>query len=202
MTLGVAGDAAVPSAYTKQIGAAIDGDLLGPAKLKPRNATGGTNLYSQNFAWSSPLVELPGRAGMNAGFGISYNSLVWLKVADTMVFDPDQSNVSPGFRFGFPVIEPVFYDKGRSLWTYIIVQPDGTRTALRQEGAGNVYHSEDSSYLKLSTSNAANPNDPVEDIEINVKGTDGSVMSYDWKGGAFRCNKILDAQRQLHPSRP
>ena len=191
-SFGVPGDTAVPSAYTKQIGAVIDGELSGPERIKPKNATGGTNLYSRNFGWSAPLVGLPGRSGMDAGFGISYNSLVWLKVGTAMVFDPDRSNVSPGFRFGFPVIEPIFYDKVREVWTYIMVQPDGTKTVLRQEAASNKYLTEDSSYLELRTSHATNPNDPVEEIEIEVSGTDGGTMFYNWKGGAFRCNKILD----------
>ncbi|MBK8810886.1 MAG: hypothetical protein IPN69_09175 [Acidobacteria bacterium] len=38
--------------------------------------TGGTDLYSRNFAWGTSLVGLAGRAGLDAGFGISYNSLV------------------------------------------------------------------------------------------------------------------------------
>jgi|GEM_PF-4946743 len=49
---------------------------LNALRLKPSEATGGTNLYSRNFGWGTSLVGLPGRSGLDAGFGISYNSLV------------------------------------------------------------------------------------------------------------------------------
>jgi hypothetical protein len=77
-------------------------------RMLPKNATGGTDLYSQNFAWGKSLVGLPGRSGLNAGFGIGYNSLIWIKDATrgAIVYDPDVTNPAPGFRFGFPVIEP------------------------------------------------------------------------------------------------
>src|SRR5258708_3743873 len=61
-TLGVPGDEAVESAYTKQVGGTATGDVIAAARLDPKNATGGTNLYSQNFSWGMSLVDLPGRA--------------------------------------------------------------------------------------------------------------------------------------------
>ena len=94
-SLGVPGDTAVPSAYLKQVGGFVTGDALNAARLSPKNATGGTDLYSQNFSWGTSLVSLPGRAGLDAGLGISYNSLVWAKVGSVMVFDPDYANASP-----------------------------------------------------------------------------------------------------------
>jgi hypothetical protein len=71
------------------------------------------------------LVGLPGRAGLDAGFGISYNSLVWTKepTSNTMVFDADNSNVSPGFRFGFPTIEPSYYNGLTQKYSYLMVTP-------------------------------------------------------------------------------
>ena len=59
--LGVPGDRAVPSAYLKQVGGEVTGDALAAARLQPRNATGGSDLYSQNFAWGTSLINLPGR---------------------------------------------------------------------------------------------------------------------------------------------
>ncbi len=100
-TLGVPGDKAVPAAYTKQVGGTVSGSTLAAARLDPRNATGGTNLYSQNFSWGTSLVGLPGRAGMDAGFGMSYNSLVWTKIGSVMYFDPDTSNISPWISIWF-----------------------------------------------------------------------------------------------------
>lgn len=190
-TLGSAGDTALPSAYTKQVGGTVTPSALASDRLAPINSTGGTNLYSQNFSWGTSLVSLPGRSGLNAGFGISYNSLVWLKHDSTMYFDPDMSNITPGFRFGFPTIEPAYYDS-RGFWAYMMVTPSGSRVDFRQIAASSTYETGDSSYTQLVTTGASSPNAPVENITITVRTTDGTQMNYSWKGGAFRCSKILD----------
>lgn len=194
-TLGQAGDTAISSAYLKQIGGAVAGYDLAKARLAPKNSTGGTDLYSQNFNWGTSLVGLPGRAGMDMGFGISYNSLVWTKEPESnaVYFDADNSNVSPGFRFGFPTIEPVYWDKDALRFNYLMVTPSGARVEFRQlNGASDTYETADSSYAQLKTTGATNPNDPVENISITVSGTNGSKMTYLWKAGAFRCSEIKD----------
>ena len=196
-SLGQPGDRAIPAAYLKQIGGAVASSDLAKARLSPKNSTGGTDLYSRNFSWGASLAGLPGRAGMDAGFGISYNSLVWTKSTDssnnsTVYFDADNSNVSPGFRFGFPVIEPVYYDKTTEKFSYLLVTPSGARAEFRQIGASDTYETADSSYAQIKTIGASNPNDPVENITINLSGTDGSRMTYLWKAGAFRCSEIKD----------
>ena len=131
-TLGVAGDRAIPSSFIKQTGYPVAGSAMAKLRLSPKNATGGTDLYSQNFAWGTSLVGLPGRAGLNAGFGMGYNSLVWIKDAtnNAMIFDPDTSNISPGFRFGFPTIEPAYYNADTGGWAYMMVTPSGGRIRL------------------------------------------------------------------------
>ena len=93
--LGIAGDVAVPSAYIKQVAATVYGDDMAAERLNPKNATGGTNLYSRNFSWGTQLVGLPGRSGLDVGFGIGYNSLVWTKLGSRMAWwclplQPDQ----------------------------------------------------------------------------------------------------------------
>ncbi len=190
--LGAAGDVAVPSAYFKQIGAPVAPYPLAQARLSPKNATGGTDLYSRNFSWGTSLVSLLGRAGMNAGFGMSYNSLVWTKEGSNIHFDADYSNISPGFRFGFPTIEPSYYDEKTTRFAYLMVTPSGARLEFRQTAASDTYEAADSSYVQLKTKAPTQPGDPAEDIDIVVTGTDGTQMTYDWKGGAFRCTNIKD----------
>jgi hypothetical protein len=194
-TLGIAGDQAIESAYTKQVAANVPGDVMGPLRLKPTNATGGTNLYSQNFGWGTSLFNLPGRSGFNAGFGISYNSLVWIKSESSMYFDPDHGNVSPGFRFGFPSIDPIYYDSTTAKWTYLMVAPDGGRKEFRQIGAGNVFESADSSYAQLVQDipdEYFDPNAPPENVKMTVFTTDGTKLRYEWMAGGFRCTRITD----------
>ncbi|MEJ7623796.1 MAG: VCBS repeat-containing protein [Pyrinomonadaceae bacterium] len=190
--LGVPGDTAVPSAYTKQVGGTAATDEIAAARLNPKNATGSTDLYSQNFSWGRSLVSMPGRSGLDLGLGISYNSLVWTKIGTAMYFDPDQSDVSPGFKMGFPEIEPVYFDAAKSVYSYLMVTPDGRRVEFRQIGAGNTYQSVDSTYAQLVTTGAKNPNNPVENITIKITTTDGTEMSYVWAQGGFRCNQIKD----------
>jgi hypothetical protein len=194
VNFGVTGDIAVPSAYLKQIGGHVTGYDVAPLRLSPKQATGGTNYYSQNFGWSRTLVNLPGRSGLDAAFGISYNSLVWLKDADnaTIYFDPDAGNVGPGFRFGFPVIEQAYYDAGKSTFCYIMVTPDGGRKEFRQTAASNVYEAADSSYAQIVTDSETNANTPVTSLTPILKTTDGTQMSFEWKGTAFHAKEIKD----------
>jgi YD repeat-containing protein len=191
-TLGMPGDIATPSAYLKQIAAQVSGYDLAKARLSPRNATGKTDLYSQNFSWGTGLVNLPGRAGMDMGFGMSYNSLVWTKQGATMVFDADTSNISPGFRFGFPTIEPSYYDTQSGAYAYLMVTPSGKRIEFKQVSASSLYETADSSYTQLRAKAPRNPQDPVAEMTITVTATDGTQMFYAWKAGAYRCTKIQD----------
>ena len=194
--LGIPGDVAVPSAYLKQIGGQVLTYDLANARLAPKNATGGTDPYSRNFGWSARLVGLPGRAGLDAGFGISYNSLVWTKEpnSNVMVFDADHANVSPGFNFGFPSIEPGYYNGLTQKFSYLMVTPSGGRVEFRQEAASNIYNAADSSYaqLKVSTPAGGGPQTPTEDVILTVTTTDGTQMDYDWKAGAYRLKQIKD----------
>ncbi len=191
-TLGVPGDTAVPSAFTKQVGGTATGYELAADRLDPENATGGTDYYSRNFSWGTSLVSLPGRSGLHAGLGIGYNSLVWIKTGGSMYFDPDSSNVAPGFRFGLPVIEPVYYNSTRSKWAYMMVTPSGKRVEFLETTVDETFETTDSSYTQLVTGTTAAPNLPSEGVTMTVKTTDGTQMTYSWNSGAYRCTRIKD----------
>ncbi len=191
-SLGSAGDVSANSAYIKQVGGSVSSDALSLARLAPRNATGSTDLYSQNFAWGRNLVSLPGRSGLDLNIGLSYNSLVWTKEGSMVHFDTNYDNVTPGFNLGFATIEQAFYDSATGKWNYLMVTPSGARVHFRQVGATSVYETLDSSYLQLKMDPADTPEDPPKEIQFDVYGTDGSRMSYSWSAGAFRCVKITD----------
>ncbi|MGI8641405.1 MAG: FG-GAP-like repeat-containing protein, partial [Pyrinomonadaceae bacterium] len=194
--LGITGDIAVPSAYLKQIGGQVLAYNLANARLAPKNATGGSDLYSRNFSWGTGLVGLPGRAGLDAGFGISYNSLVWTKetTSNTMVFDADHANISPGFNFGFPTIEPGYYNGLTQKFSYLMVTPSGGRVEFRQNAASNIYETADSSYtqLRVNTPSGGGPQSATEDLTVTVTMSDGTMLDYGWKAGAYRLNQIKD----------
>jgi YD repeat-containing protein len=193
-TLGEANDRAVPAAYLKQVGGSVLTDEVAAARLSPRNATGATNLYSQNFSWGRSLFSLPGRAGHDLSLGIGYNSLVWTRVGEELHFDADRGNAGPGFRLGFPVIEPVYYDGAKAKFAYMMVTPSGARIEFRETTVSGVYETADSNYAQLTTTGAANPNDPVDPITITVTTTDGTQMTYDWEPALdrFVCEQIKD----------
>src|SRR6266481_1801319 len=143
------------------------------ARLDPMNRTGaaGEDPLSRNFNWSLPLVTLPGRTGLDLGLSLTYNSLAtWLKQGNTVSFDDDRGSPSPGFRLGFPVIQPAFYNTQAQENAYLLISPSGGRVELRQVGSGNLYQSVDSSYLLFDSS------------ATTLRTTDGTQMSYSWTG--------------------
>lgn len=108
-------------------------DSFYEARLDPGNRTGnGDDPLSRNANWSIPLVSLPGRAGLNLGLSLSYNSLVWTKNGNYISFDDDYGFPSPGFRLGFPVIQAPFHNSQANKTSYLLITSSGARVELRQ----------------------------------------------------------------------
>lgn len=116
-----------------------------------RTGTPGEDLYSGNFRWSTPLINLPGRAGFNLDLTLHYNSLVWLKSGTVLRFDHDQSWLSPGFSLGFPVIKGPYTNTQTNLSSYLVLTPAGSAVELRQiSSAPVVYEARDGSFTQLT----------------------------------------------------
>ena len=155
------------------------------ARLDPINRTGGggEDPLSRNFNWNLPLVSLPGRAGLDLGLSLSYNSLAsWTKSGSHIAFDQEHGFPAPGFRLGFPVIQAPFYNPQIGKNTYVMITPSGARVELRQVGTGSLYQSVDSSYLLLDASTST----------MTLKSPDGTQLSFEWQGSEFQCTKIKD----------
>jgi YD repeat-containing protein len=154
------------------------------ARLDPRNQTGGggENPLSQNFNWNLPLLSLPGRAGMDLGLMLSYNSLVWTKNSggNYITFDDDRGFPSPGFRLGFPVLRPLYYNSEVGKFAFLLIGPDGSRTELRQVGTSLRYEAADSSHLLLDSAT------------MTMLSSDGTQLSYVWMNGEYNCTQIKD----------
>lgn len=156
------------------------------SRLDPTNRTGagGEDLFSGNFNWMLPLVSLPGRAGLDLGLALAYNSLVWTKVGYSAVFfDEDRGFPSPGFRLGFPVVQSQFYNERTGKYAYMFVTPSGRRVELQQIFSSNIYESPDSSYLQL--------------IDYGswklVRDTNGTQLTMvDDGAGQFKCTQVKD----------
>ena len=156
------------------------------ARLDPFNAVGSDNIISGNFNWSAGLVNLPGRAGMNAGLSLSYNSLVWLRQTSgtnaSMVFDPDSGFPGPGFRLGMPVIESAVTSPQTGKNYFLMISESGSRIEFRQVGSSNIYETADSSYSQLQ----ANGN------SLLVRTTDGTQSNYQLINGRYQCTSVID----------
>lgn len=163
------------------------------ARLEPRNRVGtsGEDLLSGNFNWSLPLMGLKGRAGLDLGLALAYNSLTWTRDLDgqRIVFDEDQGYPSPGFRLGFPVIQG-YYDEN-IIWegtppqhSYTIIMPSGERVGMWQVGSSNVYESSDSSYLRLVRVAGTS--------KLYLTNTNGTQYKFVLYGDSYRCVEIKD----------
>jgi YD repeat-containing protein len=155
----------------------------GNVRLDPLNQTGGSgeNPLSRNFNWTTSVVSLPGRAGMNLNLALSYNSLVWTKTgASNISFDDDRGFPSPGFRLGFPVMQPLYYNADVGKYAFLLIGSDGSRTELRRVGTSTLYEAADSSYLLLDSST------------MTLRATDGTQLKYELKGAEFQCTEIKD----------
>lgn len=165
----------------------IDSDSA-TARLDPLNATGGggENPLSRNFNWNLPLMSLPGRAGMDLGLTLSYNSLVWTRIGGNLIsFDDDNGFPGPGFRLGFPVIQQRYFSSEVEKLAYLVINPDGSRTELRQVGTSNFYEAADSSHLLL------------DENTMILRTTSGTQLSYALHGGEFQCTQIKDRNGNL-----
>jgi YD repeat-containing protein len=153
------------------------------ARVDPNNrtGTGGEDLLSRNYNWSVPLLGLPGRAGMNLGLSLSYNSLVWTKSGPYIYFDEDNGPVSPGFRADFPSIQGRYFNAAIGQNAYLLMTSSGGRVELRQVGTTNVYESADSSYLQLT-----------DNGNLILKTTDGTQLTYAWSNNEYRCTEVKD----------
>ena len=162
------------------------------ARLDPMNETGGggENPLSRNFNWNLPLVNLPGRSGLDLSLTLSYNSLVWTKIGSNSIsFDNDHGFPGPGFHLGFPIIQPLYYNSEVGTDAYLLIGNDGTRTELRRVGTSGLFESADSSHLLLDTTLTL----PAPDTgKFVLRTTDGAKMWFELKGGDYQCTQIKD----------
>lgn len=163
-------------------GSAQQSSDLSTARLDPLNQTGGggENPLSRNFNWNMPLLNLPGRAGMDLGLALSYNSLVWTKAGNLIAFDLDNGYPAPGFRLGFPTIQQLYVNSEVNKNAFLLITPDGGHVELRQVGTSAFYEAADSSHLLLDSNT------------MILRMTDGTQMQYVLKVGEFQCTQIKD----------
>jgi len=113
------------------------------------SSAGTTETGVSNFMFSSEVVSLPGRGGLNAALSLVLNSQVWTKTYNFIGnpihrYDVDSGWPAPGFRLGFGQIEKV---GNAPQPTYLaLTDPDGTRHSMKVTTTNN-YDSEDGSFI-------------------------------------------------------
>jgi len=161
------------------------GNTFSEARLDPRNRTGepGVDLFSQNTRWSEPLINFTGRSRLDLNLSLVYNSLVWTTAGSDIAFDADRGQPSPGFRLGFPTIQPRFLDTETGTPAFLLITPEGKRVELRQRTNGNVYESVDNSSIRMidNGSNGA-----------IVLRPDGTRLNFKWVNGQLQVVQVQD----------
>ena len=165
---------------------------LNEAKLDPHNriGTGGEDLFSGNYHWSTPLVSLPGRGGLDLNLSLHYNSLQWVRYSNTMYYEPDWRITYPvglanGFNLGFPEIESGYSYDGATAWT--VTLPSGYRVPLRRLGTSTRYQAADGSNLYLTNTTST----PILYTPDGTQYTYGTT-SVQAQGGR-RCTQVRDS---------
>jgi RHS repeat-associated protein len=118
------------------------------AGVKRRSAGGrGVIAGSQSYSYVVPILNLPGRNGLNVNLNLYYNSAVWTidLVNKAATFNASQDFPSNGFRLNYGTLE------GANGSGYLLTEPDGTVRSLTFF-ANNDYQTTDSSFIDFNPS--------------------------------------------------
>lgn len=156
------------------------------ARLDPVNRTGGSgvDLLSGNANWSLPLVSLPGRSGLDLGLSLTYNSRVWTRSGNRVAFDLDRGFPAPGFRLGFPAVQPRYYNPRTQKHAYLLITPNGDHVELRETETAGLYESADSSYMQLA--------EGAGGAMLTLRPGDGSRLTFSPVDGHYLCTEVKD----------
>jgi YD repeat-containing protein len=185
---GINGDLLAPAQYDGDgkadlaiCRASLPADNFANVRLDAANRTGqpGEDLFSGNFNWSLPLVGLAGRAGLDLGLSLTYNSLVWTRDDVAIKFNADNGYPSPGFRLGLPQIQGPFTSAQTGMPSFLMM-PSGYRVELRQVGSTNLYESADSSYMQFDATS------------LVARMSDGTQLSFTLINQEYRCTEVKD----------
>ncbi|HLG15431.1 MAG TPA: RHS repeat-associated core domain-containing protein [Blastocatellia bacterium] len=116
-------------------GAADPINATGHPRFTPNLAAQGSSLGgddqmgSLNFGFGVPIFGSSGR-GVGIGLSLVYNSRLWTKDGNNIVFDYDQGWPAPGFRLNYGRIIPDYNAPTVDPPSHLLIEADGTRTPL------------------------------------------------------------------------
>ena len=158
-----------------------------------RVGTGGEDLLSRNYNWGTPIVSLPGRAGMGLNLGLSLNSLIWTKSGTNIYFNLAKGFPSPGFHLGFPEIGVAFYNTETGTGSFLVTMPSGMRYEFRANPSlgSNVYEEMGGTHMLLVVKPGVFD---YRDTIWNLLLTDGTVYKFKipTNGNNPKCIEVKD----------
>ena len=112
-----------------------------------------TVIGSQSYSYAMPILNLPGRNGLDVNLTLFYNSAVWTidLVHRTATFNSDQDFPNYGFRLNYGTIEGPSLDS-HGVQSYLLTEPDGTVRDLQYVSPTD-FQSIDSSWVDFNPSN-------------------------------------------------
>ena len=179
-------------------------DSMKSARLDPQYRQGGSgeDLFSRNYHWDFPLVNLPGRAGMDLNLSLNYNSLMWVKRNGVMFFDPEVSPISPGFILSFPYFpkfHTAFQNQNNNRFVLWLLLPNGGSVELRDSGDADLFESADSTYTQykkstktLTTSDGTRYYYPNGYMCTRITDRNGNYVSITYNGAGPAIDTITD----------
>ena len=174
-----------------------DADNWQMAMLAPMNrvgAVGGEDLLSRNYNWTLPLVDLPGRAGLNLNLALSLNSLVWTKSGGNIHFNKAGGFPSPGFHLGFPELKSYFYNSEAGVGSRLVIMPSGKSFEFWENpalGNGIDYIYEERNGSNMIIVETPGLFDPSETV-WSLRTPDGTAYNYVIVGSNPKCVEIKD----------
>jgi len=135
---------------------AVGHPRFSPNLLENNASSTDNQLGSASYNLNIPIFESDGR-GVGVNLSLVYNSRMWTKdpATNKMVWDYDIGWPAPGFRLNYGHIVPDYDVPFGDLGNYLLVEADGTRTPLINQG-GNLYRSADGRYIEYRAN--SNPN--------------------------------------------
>jgi len=156
-----------------------------PGPPQERRPTASALAGSSSYSYAIPILDLPGRNGLNVNLTLYYDSAIWTvdTVHGTATFNASRDYPSYGFRLGYGTIEgPYNLVPNSGLASYLLTEPDGTVRELRQ----------------LSTSSSAtestdNSHIAFDYIKMTLQRNDGTRWQYVLTtGGLYLPTQITD----------
>lgn len=89
---------------------------------------------SQSYSYAIPIVNLPGRNGLDVNLTLFYNSQLWTFTGSSVTYNADRDFPSYGFRLGYGLIEA----PASGSTSYILTEADGTKRELRLSSGSRV----------------------------------------------------------------